>query len=294
MRKGIGVEQSYFIQCLRGLKLKKKYIYFSVFYGLSSLIVPFAAQYLVNSLSLAGILVNTLTFSLVLGLALCVSQVLKFCQVILNEYLQREIYLNEISSWTQGVPKAKAPYFFEIMSLMKTFSASFTHVIELLLLLVFGLLVIIIFHPAFLLLALLLGGVLWLMFSSWKKAIETSLDESQAKYDLYYAIVEERILSSGDVDTYLVKRDKHFYFIKRNKLIVGITFIVSQLILFGIGIYYIQTQQLSIGQLVSAEIILAGILASLTRLPRTLEALFDFETSKIKIERALTGVRSHG
>lgn len=279
------------METLKTIRLKKKYIIFAILYGISSLIVPMATQFLVNHLAISGIMVNTLTFSVIVGIALIVAQILKYTQVLLNEFIQREIFVLEARRW-YNPERGKAPYFFEIILLMKSFSASFTHLVELALLLFFGLLLIISFHPFFITLLLVLGGCIFFLFFSWEEAVRTSVEESNEKYRLFYKKQDQRSLCEEDLELFLEVRDKHFYFIKRNKILVGTVFVVSQLLLLGSGIYFIQKHQLSIGQLVSAEIILSGILVSLTKLPRTLESLYDFETSKIKIEYALLGGQS--
>jgi putative ABC transport system ATP-binding protein len=274
---------------LHPTRLKKTYVVFSIFYGVTSLIVPFAAQYLVNNLALSGIWANMVSFSLILGVTLAVSQLFKYCQTILNEYIQREVYLEEIRRWSKEGLGKESPYIFEIMNLMKSMSLAFTHMTEFALLTVFGFIVILIFHPAFILLVLILAAVIWALFVSWDQAIATSIGESNEKYSLFFAKNSGASLSDAQVEQYLYVREKHFHFIKRNMIFVGIGFVGSHLLLLGLGIYFVNGQQLSIGQLVSAEIILTGILTSLSRLPKTIESLYDVETSKLKIKKALRG-----
>lgn len=278
-----------FLSNLNKLKLKKEYIIFSVLHGIASLIVPFTTQYLVNQLALSGILLNTVTVTLVVGFFLVLTQVFKYCQVILNEYLQREVFMNEVKLWTKNSPNSKAPYFLEIWNQMKSFSIAFTHLMELSLTLFFGLIVILLFHPYFLVFLFIFLLAFWAVFRSWDVAISTSVEESDEKYNLLYQKIENNELSDRDIDRFLEKRNKHFFFIKRNKILVGITYILSQLYLIGVGIYLIQIDELSIGQLVSAEIILSGILLSLSKFPKTLESIYDYETSQIKINYALKG-----
>jgi ABC-type bacteriocin/lantibiotic exporter with double-glycine peptidase domain len=65
-----------------------------------------------------------------------------------------------------------------------------------------------------------------------------------------------------------------------------VLFILCQISLLGGGTWLVQSQQLSIGQLVSAEIILSGIMVSLNKLPTALEGLYDYETSIYKLMKA--------
>jgi ABC-type bacteriocin/lantibiotic exporter with double-glycine peptidase domain len=55
------------------------------------------------------------------------------------------------------------------------------------------------------------------------------------------------------------------------------------------GCYLIVNNQLSVGQLVSAELIISGIFVSLVKLPQTLESIYDYETSQYKISGAMKG-----
>lgn len=277
----------FFLENLKRLNLKKQYILYAIMYGISSLIIPFTTQYLVNQLSLSAIFANTLSFLFILGFFLALSQVFKYCQIIFNEYIQREIFFYESEKWKQQNNPSKAHYYFEVMGLIKSFSMSFTHLVELALLLFFGMMVIITFHPAFLILLIIISVSIFLITRSWDLAIRTSVKESSAKYQIVENKKAGLVLSDEDFDNYLEKRNTHFYYIKKNTVITGSTFFTAHLYLLVMGLYLIQVDQLSIGQLVSSEIILAGILVSLSNLPKTMEFLYDYETSKIKLKYAL-------
>lgn len=284
---GESLKRSEVYRSWKNLRLLKKFIFFAVLYGLSSLIIPLTTQYLVNTLALSGILSNTLTFLLILLSALLMAQLFRYCQIILGEFLQREIYVNEVNEWRKANVKNQAPYFFEIFALMKSFSSSFSQVIEMILLVSFGLILIVSFHPVFLVLIALIAIGIWLVLSTWHPAVEASLDESSQKYRMYDETAEGNELSDVDIEKYLLFREKHFRFIKKNKITVGMLVVISQLVFIGLGIYLIELSQLSIGQFVSAEITLSGILSSITKFPKSLESLYDYETSKIKLNQAM-------
>jgi ABC-type bacteriocin/lantibiotic exporter with double-glycine peptidase domain len=277
-----------FLPTLKRIGLKKKYIIFSIFYGLSSLIIPFGTQFLVNNLALAGIWVNTISFLVIIATGLLVSQVFRYCQVIITEYMQRELFLIEMGRWQSQGHAKHAYYYFEIIKILKTYSKSFTNLVEMGLVLIFGLLTMIFFHPAFIILAFILYGFFHWVFSTTRPAIQTSIEESNKKYDIYHTIADNKKTEEEELNEYLHARNNHFHYIKRNALLVGILYVISQFYLLGVGLYLIQANQLSVGQLVSAEIILSGILAALMKLPQTLEDLYDFETSEYKLNKALS------
>ncbi len=280
------MRKSYFVQLLRSLKLKRQYFFYAILYGLLSLVTPLASQFLVNQLALAGIWVNTIIFIVILAVFLIVSQLLKFGLVLLTEYIQRELFISEGQRWTR--PGAgKAPYYFEVHDLMKSFSLAFTSLVDLILLSIFGLLVVMAFHPLFISIPAILAIAFYFLFFSWDEAVRTSVAESDEKYKNYYRKEKSEEITENHFVDFLKARHKHFYFIVRNKIIVLTTTVITQLITLGGGIYLIQLEQLSIGQLVSTEIILSGILASFVKFPKTLEHLYDLETSGVKLTYAL-------
>lgn len=269
--------------------LSRKYIILSILYGLSTLIVPLASQYLVNSLALSSIFSNTIIFLVIVVILLSAAQALRFAQVVILEFIQREIFIAEARRWALPVSPEKAHYMLEIQNLMKNFSAAYGHLVELGLTLFFGFLLIVSFHPMYLLLPLISGAAFWAIILRWKEAVETSVEESTVKY----ALIEEVVSGSGpgddDLTTFLQARDQHFAFVKHATVLVGIAFVLSQLFLLGSGIYLIESGGLSVGQLVSAEIVLTGIMVTVGKLPKMMESLYDLETSKIKLEVATGG-----
>lgn len=271
----------------------RKYITFAVLYGLSTLIVPLATQFLVNSLALSSIFANTFIFLIIVLVLLSTAQVLRYGQIVILEFLLREIFVTEARRWSETTRPEKSHYMFEIQNVMKNFSIAYGHLVELGLTLLFGLLLIVSFHPAFLLLPLISGASFWMIFLFWTRAVDTSVNESNKKYELVRMKFNQTDLTDTDLAGFLEARDQHFSYVKRTTIIVGVAFVLSQLYLLGTGIYLIQLDQLSVGQLVSAEIVLTGIMVTVTKLPKTMEALYDLETSKIKLEMALGGPGAH-
>lgn len=272
---------------LRLLKYQRKYIYYSMAYGLSSLIIPMGIQYLVNSLALSGIWFNTISFLVIISVGLLVTHIVKYSQVVIMETLQREIFVNELARWKDFKTLKYSYYYFEVPNLLKSFSKAYSHLIELALLLVFGLITIVLFHPVFIVVPIFIALMIYFLFRTFKPAIETSIAESNEKYQIFDDIADGIPISNEHVYSYLKARDDHFYFTRINVIKVSSITVLCQMLLLGFGSYLIQINQLSVGQLVSAEIIVAGIFISFIKLPQTLESVFDYETSQYKIEKAI-------
>lgn len=278
---------AHFRDVLTSSKLTKRYIFLSILFGFSTLIIPLATQFLVNGLALSSLFTNTYIFLFILLILLALAQLLRFGQIILLEFIQREIFVAEAKKWEGPIYQAKAHYMLEIQTIMKSFSIAYGHLVELGLSVLFGFLVIISFHPILIALPIMTWLAFWLIFATWKTAVATSVDESTVKYELVEQKFQEEEISDFDMAVFLKTRNSHFYYIKRTTIIVSVCFVLSQLYLLGAGIYLIELKQLSVGQLVSAEIIITGIMVSVTKLPKTMEALYDLDTSRIKMKLAL-------
>lgn len=273
-----------FFEILKKIKLRKSYFVFALLYGLTTLIIPLAVQYLVNNLILAGILQNTITFILIISFGLISSVILRYYLIIISEYIEREIFIMNVPEW--NLYQTKEPhYFLELFNGMKSFSKTFADFVDITLTLTFGILTIILFHPGFIILPLVIISGLYLIWHRNSPAIATSIKESDQKYNLLGSLPNDKEMVTTEL--YLIERHDHFRFIKINTIIVGVLFFVSQILLLGLGIYFVESDSLSVGQLVSAEIIVSGIFATLLKFPKTMEAFYDFETSNYKLKKAL-------
>jgi putative ABC transport system ATP-binding protein len=246
-------------------------------------------QLLVNNLALTGLWISTFSFLLVIGAGLTLTLVVKYAQMILNEYLQRHLLNRELNRWRKMVPKANqsSPYFLESFNILKGFAFILAEGFDLLLKCVFGAIALIFIHPAFLMVSLLFVGFLILIRWRGRNAIVSSIIESDRKYDLFDALDDD---GGGAFDRltveYFRERDTHFGYLRRQAVVTFVAHFSLQLLLLGWGIHLIQINQLSLGQLISAEIIVSNIFGGLGGLPKILETFYDYETSCYKLEAA--------
>jgi ABC-type bacteriocin/lantibiotic exporter with double-glycine peptidase domain len=277
------------INSIRSLRWNRNYVIYSIVFGFSSLALPLGIQFLVNNLALSGIWQNTVSFLILIAVALVISQIVKHSQVILIEYIQREVFLHEIKKWKSFKDIEKTHYYFEVINSLKSFSKSYASLIEMTLVIVFGILTILTFHPVYLFLVLIIVLTFINIYKKSEKAIKSSIYESTKKYDIYHEIATGKGVNDVSVDSYLEARDDHFFFTRKNSYKISILTVCVHLIFLAIGCYLILANQLSVGQLVSAELILSGIFSSISKLPQTLESVYDYETSQYKIHYALAG-----
>lgn len=245
------------LETLRLLRSHRTYIYYSLAYGLSTLVVPFGVQFLVNNLALSGLWLNVTVFLVFIVIGLMVSQIIKHSQLILVESLQREIFCLEITRWSRFSREGYSQYYFEVLNLLKSFSKSYSNLIELGLVVVFGLTTIILFHPLFLPIVLVILFTIFQIYRSSSSALDSSIKESNQKYALYDLIHAKNEIGASDVARFLEARDHHFGFVRRNSFKISALIVVVQAMLLSFGCYLIKINQLSVGQLVSAEIIVS-------------------------------------
>jgi hypothetical protein len=275
----------HFWKLLWQIRLNRLYLLYAVLFGGTTLIIPFGVQYIVNNLALAGIWSNTIAFMLILSIGLLFSLFLNYGQFILREYLQRHVFSLEIKKWDKKILSEKAHYYFEVMSLMKSYATVFSVYVELGLVLIVGLITILLMHPYFMIFPFVIAIGLYFFARSVKFGVKTCILESDAKYAIFNKIkhAEEQTIP---IHQYMENRDHHYKILKVNNTLALFLVFGLQVILLGGGIYLIETNQLSIGQFVSAEIIMSGVVSSILKLPKAMEEMFDFETSKYKLNYA--------
>lgn len=281
------MDQTYLYNYLRRIKLTRGYVALALVYGVSTLLIPFGSQFLVNTLALTGLSASTSTFLIIIGLGLAFSLFVKYMQVVLLEFIQRNLLFRELADWQRKVPEddQDSPYFFEMFSMLKSFSTIVSDGVDLLLKTLFGGLALAFIHPGFMLISVIFVLFLYRLRAQGRGAIVASLEESSRKYDLYYQLENKACRKNESPITEVFRsRDKHFGYLKRQTRTVYMSFFVVQMILLIWGIYLIQQNQLSLGQFVSAEIIVSNIFVSFLGVPKLIDYFYDFETSCIKLD----------
>jgi ABC-type bacteriocin/lantibiotic exporter with double-glycine peptidase domain len=165
---------------------------------------------------------------------------------------------------------------------------------------IFGIILLSLYHPYFIVFGIMLIILLYLIFKfSFNSGVETSMKESKYKYKVAAWLQEmarnnfsfkkdshyDYALQKNDSLTadYLINREKHFSVIKRqfSQLIVFKIIITASLLT--IGGFLVLSQQMNIGQFVAAEIIILLVINSVEKIILGLETLYDVLTSVEKI-----------
>jgi ABC-type bacteriocin/lantibiotic exporter with double-glycine peptidase domain len=298
------------------LKMDKKDIYqvffYAVFSGIVSLSLPLGVQAIINLIQGGRVSLSWIILVTVVLLGIIFNGILRLMQLRITESIQQKIFIRSSFEFAFRFPKIKytefnnnyppelANRFFDTITVQKSVAKLILDYSESLLQIVFGLLLLSIYHPLFILFGLLLFIVLYLIFRiSFENGLKTSLTESKYKYKVAHWIQEiarnyfgfkskiesEFALSKNDklVTEYLKSRESHFQVIKKQFIqLIGFKALISAGLLL-IGGYLVIQQQLNIGQFVAAEIIILLVINSVEKIIVGLETFYDVLTSIEKI-----------
>ena len=298
------------------LKLDKKDIVqlflYAIFAGLVSLSLPLGIQAIINLIQAGQVSVSWIVLVVIVVIGVALVGILSLMQLRITENLQQKIFVRSSFEFAYRLPKINleslynqyppelANRFFDTISIQKGTSKLLIDFSSALLQIVFGIILLSLYHPFFILFGLLLVILLYSIFKfSYNSGLSTSLKESKYKYKVASWLQEmarnsysfrkkenfDYALSKNDslVTNYLQSREKHFSVIKRQfiQLIVFKVIITSGLLL--IGGFLVLNQQMNIGQFVAAEIIILLVINSVEKIIIGLETFYDVLTSVEKI-----------
>lgn len=298
------------------LKLEKKdflqIFYYAIFSGLVSLSVPLGIQAIVNLLQGAQISTSWIVLVVLVTLGVAFVGVLQLMQIRILENIQQKIFTRASFEFIYRFPKIKmeelknfyppelANRFFDVLTIQKgltkvmlDFPAALTQVI-------FGIILLSLYHPFFIIYGLLLVVLIYIVFKiTAKQGLDTSIVESKYKYRIAHWIQEvartlvsfkvsgntNHAISKNDrmVSDYLDARESHFQILKLQFIqMIGFKVLVTAGLLI-IGGILVLNQQMNIGQFVAAEIIILLIISSVEKMILGLESFYDVLTSLEKL-----------
>ncbi len=298
------------------LKLDRKdilqTIYYAIFAGLLNMSVPLGIQAIVNLIQGGRVSTSWIILVVLVTMAVGFVGILEIMQIRIVENIQQKIFTRSSFEFTYRFPKIKmnefnglyppelANRFFDTLNIQKGVSKLLMDFPAALLQIFFGLILLSLYHPFFIIYGILLVILIYMVFkfTAWR-GLETSLDESKHKYKVAHWLQEvARSLISFKIsgrtslamdkndkltDKYLQARENHFQILKIQyiKLVIFKVLVTGGLL--AIGGMLVLNQEMNIGQFVAAEIIIILILSSVEKLIKGLETIYDTLTSLEKI-----------
>ncbi len=284
----------------------------AILQGVFYLMVPLGIQAIVTY-TMAGEMSSSLILLSILTI-LCVAfiGIFQLWQIRISETIQQSLLVYVGVKFSEKIQKmslnmfktenipSKVNYFFDILSLQKGLSKILLDVTFALISIIFGLLILSAYSAAFLIFTFTTIVVFYFLVKIFgNRAMETSLNESRAKYQFVdwlqkvsYEIkhdnqqyVNEFIVNGteNNLQRYVNNKTSHFKVMDiqyRSILVFKVLFTGLLLI---IGVIFVQTGLLNIGQFVASEIIVILIINSVEKLVLSLRTVYDVLTAAEKL-----------
>lgn len=286
--------------------------FYAIFAGLISLSLPLGIQAIINFIQAGRISASWIVLIILVVIGVALVGVLSLMQLRITENLQQKIFVRSSFDFAARFPKIKfetiyniyppevANRFFDTISLQKGTSKLLIDFSAALLQIVFGIILLSLYHPYFILFGIFLMILLYVIFKfSYRIGLETSLKESHFKYKVASWLQEmarnnfsfrkglnyDFALQKNNtlVTDYLGYREKHFKVIQRQFTQLIIFKMIITTCLLSIGGFLVISQQMNIGQFVAAEIIILLVINSVEKIILGLETFYDVLTSVEKI-----------
>jgi putative ABC transport system ATP-binding protein len=285
--------------------------------GMLSLAVPIGVQSLVNNVTF-GTLSQPVVFLVVAVLVgLCVAALLRTIQVSILERFQKRFFVRVAVELAYRIPRLDSALvnrgrfpelvnrFFDVLTVQKSAAHLLLEGFAVALQMILALLLLSFYHPVLMVFALcLLTSISIIIFVLGRGAVDTAIHESVQKYRVAAYLEEIAGLPSifrtaaardlairhtdGLLCDYLDARESHFRVLLRQIIGSYALQAVASSLLLGLGAYLVTKQQLSIGQLVAAEIVVTAALSSLSKFQKHLESFYDLVAALDKINGLLS------
>jgi ABC-type bacteriocin/lantibiotic exporter with double-glycine peptidase domain len=290
------------------LEEEKNQVYSIYFYailnGIVTLSLPLGIQAILNFILGGRISTSWIILVLIVAIGVAFGGFLQISQLQIMEKLQQRIFSKAGLSIAYRLPRVKAEIlhgehapeivnrFFETITLQKGLSKILIEFSTALLQVIFGLLLLSVYHPTFIFFGLILVSILFLIFYfTSPKGMGTALKESTYKYQTAYWLEEVgRALNTFKLvgnsrlpilradkllQRYIEFRSNHFsVLVFQYKIMIAFkVLIVTSLLVAGSALLI--NDQISIGQFVAAEVIIILVINSVEKLILSLETVYD-------------------
>ncbi len=284
--------------------------------GLFALATPVAVQALVNTAAFGTLVQPLVVLVALLLLGLVFASVLKALKSWAVEVLQRRLFVDVVARLAYQLPRidARSPErgdvrhpvhgFFELFSIHKAAASLLLGGVDAVLTALVGMLVLAFYHPMLLAFDVaLIFAMLVIVFGLGRHGVSSAVDESTAKYAVVsflsevestpYAFrsgagreyTQQRL--DGLSSTYLGARARHFRVVLRQFVAALATQAFASAALLGLGGYLVISRELTLGQLVAAELIVTTVVSALSDLGKHLEAYYDLVAGVYKLDKLL-------
>jgi len=285
---------------------------FAFVVGLLTLATPIAIESLVNTVAFGRFLQPVVVLALILLTFLGFLAAVRTLQTYVVEIIQRRLFARVAADIAYRLPQIEAEAadgkhvpelvnrFFDVVTVQKVASQLLVDGLGLILSAVIGMAVLAFYHPWLLGFdVILLASIGFIILILGRGAVASSIKESKNKY-LMAAWLEdiarcpstfrneggaEFAMERADrlVHQYLLARKSHFRILLRQIMFALGLQAVASTVLLGLGGWLVISGELTLGQLVAAELIVTMIVGAFAKLGKHMESYYDLLASVDKL-----------
>jgi ABC-type bacteriocin/lantibiotic exporter with double-glycine peptidase domain len=285
---------------------------FSILGGIVNLSLPLGVQTIIGLVMGATMVTSiyVLIFLVVLGVLLM--GLFQINQMKIIESIQQKIFAHYAFEFADKVPRLdlkqmdkyhipeKVNRFFDTLNIQKGFAKLLLDIPVATVQIVFGIILLSLYHPLFIILGLILLILLVvILFYTSQKGIETSIEESTYKYEVagFFGEIARTIktfkFSQGSdlnlkrtdssVMGYLNARTTHFQVLLIQYKSLLFFKVALTTLMLTLGSYLLINQQLNVGEFVAAEIVIMLVIGAVEKLITSLDSAYDVITGLEKL-----------
>ncbi|NBA86053.1 ATP-binding cassette domain-containing protein [Emticicia sp. CRIBPO] len=287
--------------------------FYAIFSGLIQLSLPLGIQAILGFVLGATMVTSVYLLIFIIIAAVFVVGYLRINKMKIIEKIQQKIFVRFAFEFAEKIPKLdlkatdqyylpeKINRFFDTLNVQKGISKLLLDIPGASIQIFFGLILLSLYHPFFIVFSVVLVALLWVIFNITSiKGLKTSISESNYKYEVV-AWLEElgRVIKSfkysqgshlnlikadEKVLNYINARTSHFQVLLfQFKTLIFFKVSITALMLI-LGTYLLFSQKINIGQFVAAEIVILSIIGAIEKLIASLDNVYDVVTGLYKID----------
>ncbi|MGD8863818.1 MAG: ABC transporter transmembrane domain-containing protein [Myxococcales bacterium] len=283
--------------------------------GALSLALPVATQVLVNTIAFGTMMQPLVVLALLLFGVLAIAGLVRLLQWYAVELLQRRLFVRIAEDFARRLPRVTreaharkdvrelSNRFFDVVSLQKASAWLLLDGLGLALQTVVGMVLLGFYHPMLLAFDVVLVIALIGVVALGRGAVSSAVEESAAKYRVAawlqevaaspprFADAEGALLAMQRADLltrdYLTRRKTHYGRLLR-QLVGGVGLqVLAMSALLGLGGWLVIERELTLGQLVAAELVVGAVAAGFVKLGKHFETAYDLLAAVDKVGKVL-------
>jgi ABC-type bacteriocin/lantibiotic exporter with double-glycine peptidase domain len=287
-------------------------VLFSVF----SLVTPLGTQALVNTFLFTGLLQPVIVLVGAIFIGLLIATAFRLVQVYMVELLQRRVMVRTTYEISKKITRSDPRFLhaenglelvnraFDIEAIQKAISGLLVEGVALVLQMSVGLIILGMYHEVFILFDFIFVVSIFLLIKlAGFGGAKTSILNSKKKHDLVAwlesLVAKRALLNHPDAEAlaeaktnykikkYLDTREGFYTIFFRQIISTHVIQVLASVSLLGVGGYLVIANEITVGQLVAAELIISAILYSLMKVQKQMEDFYNLVSGLDKVGELL-------